>query len=141
MDRFFIVKVKCGHVGRGYYVEKLIPIIAQNGKEAAYKARWTPRVKHDWKDAISEVREVFEEEYLEQIEINSHDSYFQVKNRQEQNLLCPELMKDVCKRQNQNEYIKDRKTKVDFKMKKAKEMCSMYKRLLSMEDLDLQEVC
>lgn len=139
MCRFFIVKVKCGHVGRGNYVEKSIPIKAHNGKEAAYKARWMPRVKHDWKDAIIEVREVFEEQYNEQMTINNNDNYFLVKNHKEQVLLCPNLKDDVCKRQNENDYKKDRKATVIYKMKKAKEIYSSYKRLMSIDYLDLQE--
>ena len=49
---------KCGHVGKQHYIEISFPIIAENGREAAKKARYLPRVKHHHKDAIINVRKI-----------------------------------------------------------------------------------
>lgn len=81
------VKCKCGHVGRKNYIVISFPVVAEHGREAAYKARYFPRVKHDHKDAIISVRKITDEEYGELIAINSQDEYLQCSNRQEQNLL------------------------------------------------------
>ena len=55
---YYKVDAKCGHVRRGHYIVKAFYIKADNGKEAAAKVRMLPRVKHDWKDAINEVKKI-----------------------------------------------------------------------------------
>ena len=52
------------------YIIKTFAICAENGREAASRARWMPRVKHHAKDAILSVKEIDEFEYDEIIEIN-----------------------------------------------------------------------
>lgn len=81
------VKCKCGHVGRKNYIIISFPVIAENGKDAANKARYFPRVKHDHKDAIISVRKITDEEYDELVSINNKDLYLKCTNRQEQNLI------------------------------------------------------
>lgn len=83
--KYYIVKAKCGHVGRNKYIVIDFPVIAETGKEAAKKARKYPRVKHDQKDAIINVIEVSYDEYLECLENNNNDMYLKCKNKQEQN--------------------------------------------------------
>lgn len=87
----YIVIAKCGHVGRSFYVEKEFPIRASSLSEAANLVRYMPRVKHHRKDAILSVREVDEEEYREALGKQNADPFFRCKNKQDQNLLCPEL--------------------------------------------------
>lgn len=82
------VKAKCGHVGRGYYVEKTFAVMAENGKEAAAIARQFPRVKHHHSDAIRYVSKISEERYSEIISENSADPYFLAQNVQEQRMNC-----------------------------------------------------
>ena len=79
------VKCKCGHVGRKNYIVIAFPVIAESGKEAAKKARYFPRVKHDHKDAIINVRKINDEEYEKLVSINNNDLYLKCTNRQEQN--------------------------------------------------------
>lgn len=81
------VKCKCGHVGRKNYIVIAFAVIAASGKDAAEKARYFPRVKHDHKDAIISVRKITDEEYLELLEVNNEDGYLHCSNRQEQNLI------------------------------------------------------
>ena len=85
-SRYFIVDAICGHVGRNNGIVKSFPVAAENAKHAAAVTRKFPRVKHDCKYAIQNVREVTKEEYLKQKEINKEDPYLLSKSKYEQNL-------------------------------------------------------
>ena len=82
------VCVKCGHVGRNYYVDKILAVEACNGKEAAAKARELPRVKHDHKDAIRYVESIDAERFAEIASQNLLDPFFVCHNVQEQRRMC-----------------------------------------------------
>ena len=81
---YYKVIAKCGHVGKGRYIVKDIYVMADDGKEAALKGRWFPRVKHHWKNAIEAVYKITEEEYYLGKTKTKQDKYFQVKNSTEQ---------------------------------------------------------
>ena len=118
----YLVKAQFGHVGRNHYIIKIIPVRANDGKEAASIVRWMPRAKHNRKDAISDVRKVSYEEYLEQLKIHRNDPYFKVHNKQDQNKLCiniVDLIVDYGEKQTKINKTK-RINKVKFKMKKNK---------------------
>ena len=83
---YYKVGAKCGHVRRGHYIIKDFFVRAEDGKEAAHKVRFLPRVKHDWKDAIISVRSIDRDEFLQGIELQHHDLYFKVTNSSEQKL-------------------------------------------------------
>lgn len=85
---FFEVCAKCGHVGRGRYVDKVFAVISKDGREAASIARQIPRVKHHQKDAIRYVKEIDYERFCEILSINELDPYFMCTNIQEQRLYC-----------------------------------------------------
>ena len=85
--KYYIVKTKCGHVGRNNWVEIDLPIMADNGKEAALKARLTPRVKHHRKDAIISVKSVSKVEYCECLKVYREDPYTKCKNNQDQRMI------------------------------------------------------
>lgn len=84
MVRYFAVETKCGHVGKNKCIYIWFAVKAENGKEAAARAREYKRVKHHHKDAIREVREISFEEFLNLRRSNSNDSYLQCKNIQQQ---------------------------------------------------------
>ena len=84
MKKYYRVEVKCGHVGRGRCIIKYLYIAAETGKEAAFIARYHPRVKHDHSDAILNCEEIGKDEYLEGIRRNKDDLYFRLHNRNEQ---------------------------------------------------------
>ena len=65
MRRFFVVTAVCGHVRRGWGIDKDFAVVADSAKEAAAIARQLPRVKHDLKMAIRNVREVDKNGYDE----------------------------------------------------------------------------
>lgn len=83
---YYKVIAKCGHVGRGHYINKDFFVKAEDGKEAARKVRFSPRVKHDWKDAIVSVTLITKEEFILGIELQKNDLYFNVTNSTEQRL-------------------------------------------------------
>ena len=87
--KYFEVTVKFGHVGKNKYYKGNIYLKAENGKEAASKARACPRVKHDHKDAILSVTELDYETFKKLWKHNEEISYFSCYNVQEQrNCLC-----------------------------------------------------
>ncbi len=90
-SKIFIVDAVCGHVGKNNGIIRSFAIHAKDGKEAASRARETPRVKHDYKYAIRDVREVSFEDYLLQLMINGTDPYFKANNRQVQDATCHDL--------------------------------------------------
>ena len=86
--KYFMVIAKCGHVGKKNYIPVKFTVVAESGKEAAKKVRQFPRVKHDHKDAILDVRCITLEEFLEIREINENDPYLKCHSKQEQNLIA-----------------------------------------------------
>lgn len=87
--KYYEVTVKFGHVGKNKYYRGNLYLKAENGKEAASKARSCSRVKHNHKDAILSVTELDYETFLELWKCNSKISYFSCYNVQEQrDCLC-----------------------------------------------------
>lgn len=119
-NKYYAVTTKCGHVGRGKYTEITFPIAATCGKEAAFIARYMPRVKHDLKYAIVDCVEVTYDEYMDLKEINSNNPYLQCKNIQEQNLLCEELYLCVHNlyEKESNNYYEERQERLNYKERK-----------------------
>lgn len=111
---YFAVEVKCGHVGRFFYVPIVFPIVAGSKKEAAMLAMKKPRVKRNHKDAVKSVRKIDVKEYKEILSDNINDPYLRCKNKQEQkriegleNRLIPDelnLSKSQKKRTRNREY-------------------------------------
>lgn len=83
---YYKVTAKCGHVRRRHYIIKDFFLRAKDGKEAAYKVRWFPRVKHDWKDAIIAVDLISEEEFIQGCELHNQDLFFYATNSSEQKM-------------------------------------------------------
>ena len=104
----FEVKCKCGHVGKKNFIVIAFPVIASDGKEAARKARYFPRVKHDHKDAIISVRKISDLEFDELLQRNNEDEYLHCSNRQEQNQidLSDRIQKEICIKNFESEEIK-----------------------------------
>ena len=84
--KYYKVVAKCGHVRKGHYIIKDFFVKAEDGKDAAHKVRFSPRVKHDWKDAIISVKSINREEFVQGIELHNQDLYFNVTNSSEQKL-------------------------------------------------------
>ena len=119
MDYHYLVTALCGHVGKNFGIVKCFAIKAENGKEAARICRSLPRVKHDNKHAILETRLVSEDEYLEQLEKNDNDPYFQARNRREGYLLGVDESKKIDMTAYEEEAWKEnRKTSHGVSLKK-----------------------
>ena len=84
--KYYKVVAKCGHVRKRHYIIKDFFVKAEDGKEAAHKVRFLPRVKHDWKDAIISVELITMEEFIHGIELHNQDLFFYVTNSSEQKL-------------------------------------------------------
>lgn len=82
--KYYKVTAKCGHVGKGFYYPGDLFIKADNGRAAAKVARNMPRVKHDHKDAILNVKEICYDEYLMGREAVGTNPYFTCESIQEQ---------------------------------------------------------
>jgi len=76
MTKYFIVKCKCGHVGKTMYLPMDFAIYAENAKEAALIARKKRGVKHDHPDAVISVNEVSVGEYFTALQLLKKDSYW-----------------------------------------------------------------
>ncbi len=97
------VKCKCGHVGKKNYIVIAFAVIAEDGKEAARKARYFPRVKHDHKDAIISVRKISDYEFDEILKNNNNDDYLHCTNKQQQNFI--DLSNRIQKEEHKKELI------------------------------------
>ena len=120
-NRKFIVSTKCGHVGRNKYILIDFAVTAKSAKDAAKVARNIPRVKHHWKNAIENVKEVSYEKYYKQLIINSKDNYLKAKCIQDQHIMCINLEERVinCSDDvNPNELTKNRHERIRYQMKK-----------------------
>ena len=93
------VIAKCGHVGKGHYIIKEFYVMAGDGKEAALKVRWFPRVKHHWKNAIEKVCKITKEEYDLGLLKTQQDMYFHVRNSTEQRIYVSMDLDEVYERE------------------------------------------
>ena len=123
-NKYFAVTVKFGHVGQHKCIIKTVPMEAESGKEAAFQARWMPRVKHHDKHAIINVKEIDSKTYLTLLVEKNFDPYFQCKNIQEQRTEC-EGIEDEVQYMEEDEIDYEnreriREYKVNFKNKKNK---------------------
>lgn len=117
----FIVSTKCGHVGNNKYILIDFPVRAVNARAAAKIARNIPRVKHHWKKAIEEVREVSPEEYYKQIRVNNEDEYLKSKCIQDQRRNCTDIIDRVNERSEdiiELDRWKRRRERIRYQMKK-----------------------
>ena len=122
---FFEVEAKCGHVGMNKYVLKNFYIKTDSAKKAAYIIRNVPRVKHDHKDAIRNVREITYEEYVEGSKRMEADDYFRIHNSSDQKRL---LIGDIIKEENLEEEMV---RQVRYKLKKWKIIEDEAKKMVS----------
>ena len=121
-EKYFMVIAKCGHVGRKNYIPVKFTVVAESGKEAAKKVRQFPRVKHNHKDAILDVRCIKLEEFLEIKEINENDPYLKCHSKQEQNLIVNLAERMVADLHNVKQAFNKqaRKDRVAYKLRKLK---------------------
>lgn len=123
---YYLVKTKFGHVGRNNYCIIDIPIYAKNKKEASKLAIETPRVKHDDKNVILDIKKITNEEYKTLKFKFSLNPFFICKTIQEQRSF-KNLDLNIIK----NEKIaKPKRTVNTIKAKKIKILIDMQKQEL-----------
>lgn len=120
----YAVHCRCGHVGLNRYIEIVFAVVANNGKEAARKARMYARVKHNKKNAIIDCYEITREEYEKIIETNKNDPYLSCKNIQEQRSIDG-FESRIIKEEDVVSHKRDkqeRKSFIKYKLKKQKQL-------------------
>lgn len=93
--RYFKVIVKCGHVGKHNYYKGTLFLKAESAKDSARIARNVPRVKHDQKDAILDVKEIDFSTFEEGRKSNHLLHYYKCENVQEQRIYFPEIADNI----------------------------------------------
>lgn len=96
--KYFKITVKFGHVGKSNFYKGYLYLKAESKKDAAEKARYSPRVKHDHKDAILNVEEIDKDLYFEGLEKNRAIRYFSCYNVQEQRECFCEIEDSIFKK-------------------------------------------
>ena len=111
---YYKVIAKCGHVGKNNYILKSFYISASSSKDAASKVKSKPRVKHNHKDVIRDVKKIEYEEFIKGLKIMASDKYFNVHSPQEQKIhncvmeveILPEIKKHKYKKERNGQRIK-----------------------------------
>lgn len=119
-QKYYAVCCKCGHVKTYQYVPITFAIKANDGKEAAEKARNLARVKHHKKYAILSCKKISKEKYDSLNDINRNDPYLKCKNIQEQRLIqgFESRIMDEPMPVNYKRTKKERKDLIKYKLKK-----------------------
>ena len=81
--KYYLVTAKCGHVGKGKYIEVDFPIYARTKNEAAQKCLKKKKVKKQLKNAISWVREITLEEYEQKLISFKNNKYIKAHTKRE----------------------------------------------------------
>lgn len=125
MKNYYSVTLKFGHVGKGSFTVKTVPVQAENKKEAAYRARWMGRAKHHWKDAIISVDKINKDTHDQLVIEKNNDPFFSVGCVQDQRRLCENLEEEVVRLENEIDYDARRNlrvSKISYKLKKNKDI-------------------
>lgn len=80
---YYLVKAKCGHVGKEKYYEVDFPIKALSKSDAAQICKRKPKVKKHLKDAISSVIEISYEEFKDSFEKFQQNDYVKAHTKNE----------------------------------------------------------
>lgn len=138
MEQYYKVTAKCGHVGRGHYIEISFAVRAESGKQAAALARKFPRVKHDHPDAIRDVQLISRAEYLALLSENDADPYLHCSNVQQQRQiqgleyrLIPENDRHAVHTRDSSVNYKRRRRNVDDQERRREMRGNLYTDLIS----------
>lgn len=116
--KYYLVLAKCGHVGRGNYMEVTFSILAESAHDAAQIVLKRPKVKKHLKNAITNVVEVEYDVYRKQLDVFNNNGY--VKSHTKKEVL--EFMKDVLPLESNHRHYKtsfvSRMERVNYLLKK-----------------------
>ncbi len=117
--KYFLVKAKCGHVGRGKYIEVDFPICAETMHDASQSCLQRPKVKRHLKNAISSVREVSFDDYQEERQAFNVNSYVRAHTKKETRVWLDEVQSLDYRDKRKNSFA-DRNERINYLMKKKK---------------------
>ena len=126
--KYYIVTAKCGHVGRGKYINVGFPIKAQTASEAAQIILKRSKVKKQLKNAISSVEEITELEFDELKENNYYINYLKAHFKREYDVSEYEIKKLEQKEKRKLEF-ESRKERISYIMRKNKLISDDYREL------------
>lgn len=129
--QYFIVRAKCGHVGRRKYIPIDFPIRARNIWSAESIARQKPGVKHNRIDAIISVRKSNYIEYMIYEKLLKKDIYWRG---------VEDNKKKLSHRIKEYEYLKDDRKVKTGKNRKQLTRNFRFKRFSNMEKYLCQDV-
>ncbi len=86
---YYLVYAKCGHVGKGNYLEVAFPVYAKTAHDATQIVLKRPKVKKHLKNAITSVEEINYEDYLNELESFKNNDY--IKAHSKKDLMICEL--------------------------------------------------
>lgn len=135
----FKVVVKCGHVGKNRYYPGVFVVKALTASEAASKARNLPRVKHEAKHAILDVKEIDYKEVERIFKKREKEIYFHINNAKQRKILNPLIQRLVVKEEkphykNQEKKYSDKNDKKGNVIKNLKKYTKYNK-----EDIDISD--
>lgn len=119
--KYYEVVAKCGHVGMRKYIDVVFPVYANSKKGAAKFILQHGKVKKQLKNAITSIKEISYEEYVELLINNPFEEYIHAHSTQEIDYSKYEI-KYIEKNFTNKSYFEflNRKEKVNYKMKKNK---------------------
>ena len=119
--KYYEVVAKCGHVGMKKYIDVSFPVYANNKKDAASFVLTRGKVKKQLKDAITKIREISYDEYLDLIINNPFEEYIRAHSAQEVDFEKYEIkyIENKYTKKTYAEFL-TRKEKVEYKKKKNK---------------------
>lgn len=116
---YYLVTAKCGHVGRGKYIEVDFPLCAESKSEAAQKCLKRGKVKKQLKNAISSVFEISYDQFVLEIEKYKANEYIKSHCKKEIILFINES-KQMESKKSWKKSFENRGERILFKMRKNK---------------------
>ncbi len=80
---YYLVYAKCGHVGKGNYLEIAFPVYAKTAHDAAQLVLKKPKVKKHLKNAITSVEEIDCEKYFDELEAFKNNDYIKAHSKRD----------------------------------------------------------
>lgn len=81
--KYYLVTAKCGHVGKGNYIEIEFPTYAKSAHDASQLVLTRPKVKKHLKNAITAIYEIDYEEYLKRLDSFKNNEYIKSHYKKE----------------------------------------------------------
>ena len=115
---YYLVVAKCGHVGKGNYLDVTFPVYAKSAHAAAQMILKRPKVKKHLKNAITSVEEIDYESYLEQINYFEGNGFIKAHTKDEVVDYLADVKALVKTNKQYKKSFSSRKERVFYQMKK-----------------------